>query len=48
MDWPSEEGVILPKKKEKNLRQKEKEFDNYKESNTICIGPRENCNHQPI
>ena len=33
------EGAILPKKKDKSLRQKEKEFDNYKESNTTCIGP---------
>ena len=41
------EGAILPKKKDKGLRQKEKEFDNYKESNTTCIGPLVDCNYQP-
>ena len=47
MDWPSEEGATLPKNKEKSWRQKEKEFDNYKESNTTCIGPLEDYNYQP-
>ena len=46
MDRPSEEGAILPKEIEKSRREKEKEYDNYKESNTTCIGPLDDCNHQ--
>ena len=41
-------GWVDPrKKKDKSLRQNEKEFDNYKESNTTCIGPLVDCNYQP-
>ena len=48
MDRPSRErGPSDLKRKGRVKGRNKKEFDNYKESNTTCIGPLVDCKYQP-